>query len=413
MIDNNSQGVKSLDAFPSSHVKTRIWFSWATFALITVVVGGCASRLPRALDTELTPSPLGISPALPTITATTTDQPAQIPLPSPTLTPLPEPNLGSNLQVINIANVDQLMPILNLMGHKAPVLAVEYSSDGSLIASGSEDYTVRLWDSGDGSLVYELIGHTDFVNDVSFSPDGSILASGSNDGTVRFWNVDNGSLIRVIDSGLMERILNIEFSPTGYLIAIGGHKCFIELRNVSSGIFFRTVPQPRCVERYNGTVSYWGIDFSSDGQEIIIGEGRSCCGGSVQRREAEKYTPPILLEGYQLRVRDLDISPDDSTLTIAFVGSPAFWLMDVADGSLLQTFEGHTFRVNSVVFSPDGDLIASGSRDGTINLWTLDGALLNRLDGHTDAVNSVAFSPNGGSLASASDDGTIIVWGIH
>ncbi len=412
MIDNHSQGVKLFDVFPSIQVKKRIWFCWATFALIAVVIGGCATTPPPAQDTNVPPLQLENSPIPPTRTATATDQPTANLVPSPTVVPSTEPALESDLRVINAANVDQLKPLHKLSSHQAPVLAVEYSPDGSLIASGSEDNTVRLWDSGDGSLVYELDGHTDFVNDLTFSPDGSILASGSNDGTVRMWKVDDGHLIREIDSILLERVLKVAFSPAGNLIAVGGHRCFVELRHVSSGIFFRTIPQPECVERYNGPVAYWGIDFIADGQEIVTGEGRACCGGSVQRREVERYTPPTLLEGYKLRVRDLDISPDDSTLTIAFIGSSVFWLMDVADGSLLQTFEGHTFRVNSVVFSPDGDLIASGARDGLIGLWTLDGTLLSLLDGHTEAVNSVAFSPKGGSLASASDDGAVIVWGV-
>ena len=260
-------------------------------------------------------------------------------------------------------------------------------------------------------MVHELIGHAEIVNDLSFSPDGTILASASNDGSVRFWDVDRGNLIRAIDP-LVDRVLNVEFSPDGNLIALGGNKCFIELRHVDSGIFRRSLHQPKCVERYQGTVSNWGIDFTSDGEEIITGDGRPCCGGSIQRWEVENYVSPTLLEGYQLRTRALDISPDDSTLTIAFIGSSVFWLMDMEDGSLLETFNGHTLRVNSVAFSPDGNLIASGSRDKTIRLWNLDGTLIYHLETHTDAINSIAFSPNGNALASASDDKTILLWGV-
>ena len=114
-----------------------------------------------------------------------------------------------------------------------------------------------------------------------------------------------------------------------------------------------------------------------------------------------------------MRVRYLDISPDDTTLTVAFIGSSVFWLMDAENGSLLETFTGHTYRVISVVFSPDGEMIASGSRDKTIGLWNLDGTLIHKLETHTDAINSIAFSPNGNTLASASDDKTIILWGVH
>jgi WD40 repeat protein len=363
----------------------------------------------------MTPSPKLTSTAPQTRTSTEITPSDDELIPTPTssseATPSASPEPVTELSQITEENATQIEPFLTLSGHDAPVIVVEYSPDGSLIASGSEDATVRIWDSSDGSLVHELIGHMEIVNDLSFSPDGAILASTSNDGSVRFWDVDDGNLIRTIDP-LIDRVYEVEFSPDGKLIAIGGNNCFIELRQVNSGIFRRSLPQPQCVERSQGMVWSWGIDFTSDGEEIITGDGRPCCGGSIQRWDVGKYVPPTLLEGYQLKVSDLDISPDDSTLTIAFLGSSVFWLMDAENGSLLETFTGHTYRVNSVVFSPDGRLIASGSRDKTIGLWNLNGTLIFNLETHAEAVNSIAFSPNGDSLASASDDKTIIVWGV-
>jgi WD40 repeat protein len=384
-------------------------------AIITVACGEDSSNNIVVSDSTITPSPKLTSPAAQTKTSTEIIPPDSTLTPTPTYTyeatpsALPEP--ATDLSRITEENTTKIEPFLTLMGHDAPVIVVEYSPDGNLIASGSEDATVRIWDSSDGSLVHELIGHTEIVNDLSFSPDGTILASASNDGSVRFWDVDGGNFIRTIDSLLIDRVLNVEFSPDGNLIAVGGHECFIELRHVNSGIFRRSFPQPKCV-RSQGMVASWGIDFTSDGEEIITGEARLLRGGSIQRWQVEKYVPPILLEGYKLKVHDLDISPDDSTLTIALMGSPVFWLMDVENGSLLRTFTGHLHYVNSVVFSPDGTLIASGSRDKTIGIWNLDGTLIYNLEAHTDAINSIAFSPNGSAIASASDDKTIILWGV-
>jgi len=391
VTQNSLWEIKSLGSLLKAQIRIINILSFVFVAFITVSCSEVSSDPLAAIDATVTPLPNLTSPAPQAKTSTEITPPDDKLIPTPTnsseVTPSPLPEPATELSQITEENATQIEPFLSLSGHDAPVIVVEYS------------------------LVHELIGHMEIVNDLSFSPDGTILASASNDGSVRFWDVDGGNLIRTIDP-LVDRVLNVEFSPDGNLIAIGGHKCFIELRRVNSGIFRRSLPQPKCVERFQGTVSSWGIDFISDGEEIITGDGRSCCGGSIQRWEVGKHVPPTLLEGYQLKVRDLDISPDDSTLTVAFIGSPVFWLMDAENGSLLETFTGHSYRVNNVAFSPDGNLIASGSRDKTIGLWQLDGTLIINLESHADAINSIAFSPNGEALASASDDKTIILWGV-
>jgi WD40 repeat protein len=82
-------------------------------------------------------------------------------------------------------------------------------------------------------------------------------------------------------------------------------------------------------------------------------------------------------------------------------------------GNLLQTLTGHSDSVFSVAYSPDGQTLASGSKDNTIKLWNVKtGNLLQTLTGHSDSVYSVAYSPDGQTLASGSKDNTIKLWNV-
>ena len=102
--------------------------------------------------------------------------------------------------------------------------------------------------------------------------------------------------------------------------------------------------------------------------------------------------------------------PTDGAQTLLASGTKdgqiQLWRAD--DGMLLRTMEGHTGFVRSVVFSPDGTILASGAKDGTARLWQVsDGAPLCTLERNTKIVSSVAFSPDGALLASGADDSTV------
>ncbi len=126
---------------------------------------------------------------------------------------------GSQDGTVRVWEIESGRSIYTL-SQASPVLSIAFSPSGFLLAAGSKDGKILLWDLNNGKLARVLKGHRYEVNSVDFSPDGSLLISGSMDATLRIWNVKNGSLLNTL-SGHFGIVTSVAFSPDQMRIASG------------------------------------------------------------------------------------------------------------------------------------------------------------------------------------------------
>ena len=303
---------------------------------------------------------------------------------------------GSRFSLSDVSTRHNLIATLD--AHTNWVTSVAFSPDGTMIASGSGDRTVKLWDVATQREIATLEAHRNVVYSVVFSPDGTMIASGSDDNTVRLWDVATQREIATL-TGHTGGVTSVAFSPDGTMIASGSGDRTVKLWDVETWRNLATF------EGHTGEVT--SVAFSPDGTMIASGSDDR----TVKLWDVATQREITTLEAHRNVVSSVAFSPDGTTLASGAVSWEAVRLWDVATRTNTATLAEHTDWVSSVVFSPDGTTLASGSDDQTVKLWNVEtGHDVATFSKRTGPIYSVAFSPDGSTLASADGDGSILLW---
>lgn len=337
--------------------------------------------------------------------------------------------------VINAENATSLTRIAQLVGHGSAINDLAFSPNGALLASVSDDVSVRLWKPDERAQTAEVYPHASFVRRLAFSPltfgavedesERFLMASTSWDRTVILYDVTvatNAITAQEAAAGYNAIVEPVTFSPDGSLLAVGVGDGTAHIFNVATlenlalleldGLQVITLvfnPTGNLLATATGfpddSVQIWGM-FESEDDESEFEVDLVVALADVGLVSALIFHPELGTDDESI----LFIAGTDGLLGVWALnpqGTPSFINEVSADQDDWYT---------SLSINPSGTLLAGGTIDGEVLIWDIRNAdapqFITRLDAETIPVNTVRFSPDGSRLVTGGGDGIIRIWGI-
>jgi toxoflavin biosynthesis protein ToxC len=340
---------------------------------------------------------------------------------------------------VHTINVSPETPVAT--GHKSPVTCLEYSPDGTRLATGSYDGTVKLWEQGDSSLALAVtIKHTRLVNGVRWSPDGSLVATASADKTCRIWSGISGEPVALL-ARHCDDVNSMAWSPDGRRLATVSEDGTGRLWNVDDGTIasgllthedhvmsvdwnqrldiIATCGEDSTVRLWSAegkSVAVWPQEadleacrWSPDGTRLAI-----ACDDGVVRILDHAGNVVVTSAGMGAAVKSVSWSRDARQLVLGVYDGTAR-VVDAASGRELDTLTAARLWPRAVSWNHRTDQIAVGTFDGQPEIFTARTrpyelarcwTPVNRHRKPTHGINDLAVAQDGTVLL-ASDDGEI------
>ena len=376
---------------------------------------------------------------------------------------------GSTDKTVQLWDTTTGEPLATLTGNTSSINALTFSPDGSVLVSGGADGTIRFWNTATGtSLMTDITGHVEWMKAATFFKDSTTLASVAFNGTITLWDIKTWQSTTLQNTGPHDWLATSAFSPDGTkLVSVGAERnvifevgfglttpwrpnSLIRLTDVSTGnelaiLTDNNAPSNLTFSPDGETVAFssegkihlWNTEtralfdtgplndmsisalaFSPDGKKLVGGTME----GEVQMWNAETGVPLTSLMGqepgdveklhegliiYRNPIRSLVFSPNGDLLAVG--NSERIRLL--GSNKEINLKEVYQRGADGLAFSPDGTVLVTGLRTGEIVLWDLiKGDKLITLNGHTEKVEMLAFSPDSRTLVSTGQDGTILLW---
>ena len=343
------------------------------------------------------------------------------------------------------------MMIRSWKAHEAPVLAMECDASSTLMATGSADSTIKVWDIEKGFCTHNLKGHSGIISCLSFHPDAQrlLLASGSDDSKVKIWDLYAKKALQTLE-GHVSTVRGLGFSEDGETLITGGRDQVLLVWNWETKSLLKTIPIYESIEGLlvvqkndelvvvtggeSGALKLWDME-SSECTDVMKPNGSYIISSLIRSEttnemaavtsdhnmlfhslsEENKIISTRQIAGYNDEILD-SIFVGDNDEQIAIVSNTDHLRIYDLDGIFCSLLYGHSDMIMNVCKSHDNQFLLSGSKDKSAILWALsEGSYkyVAKCTGHAETVSCVAFSKKSNSfILTGSQDLTIKLWDL-